>query len=177
MRSNPAAHPITLVQAVAVSWTKASRGGDSATLRNRVPDAFRAPVKEVTDTTLLFHRVYFGEKNAFRAPTNEFVDLKEFTKPFIFGCVKVFPSGKSIGAVYEHTGEGGAPDRFGRFEIELEPGQWGRFQYNDRFVDFDNGTWWYEKWTFNVGLFQQISPGVFLKNDPIKSYSQMELLF
>ena len=63
--------------------------------------------------------------------------------------------------------------------FELNPGDYGRAVCNGRFVDWDDGTWWYEMSIVNVIVSQEekISLNCFLENAPTHYYRQMAQLY
>ena len=92
--------------------------------------------------------------------------------------------GEKLTAEYNWRGTFGsyamkAPRRqaFLQKALEIQVGQWGRILYNERHTDFDFGIWGYGKHVFNIGLFVNPLPDVFLTTPPIKTYSKLALLF
>lgn len=49
--------------------------------------------------------------------------------------------------------------------------------YNGRHVYFDDGQWGYDKWIYNIGLFDSVRSSAFVTMEPVKIYSQMAHLF
>jgi hypothetical protein len=125
------------VQRIRTSWTKQSRGGPAATVRNSAPTAFRLP-----STTLpLMHDVKMSEAEGFTAefgttePADRGVRLDEQD-----GRLRVFPEVAFA-----------MPPRHRRPAVRLEPGQWIRWHLNYRTVASTcNGLWVYELHTFNI---------------------------
>ncbi len=104
------------------------------------------------------------------------------------GCVVLEPSGEAVEVRYRWSYEdGGAPrrlmsDAFGN-EIPrvkqafcLSPGEWGRLEYNGRFA-YEEGGWYYQHVIANVGLFTDLSAGVFTDSEPDHSWQELARLW
>lgn len=171
--------PHWVVQAICVRWSKESRGGRNATLRNQVPEVFELPegLKPLHMETLFFHCLFFDESNLFISPYISEVLRHDLPKEFDYSCVQVHPTEVGLRVVYQYNMRCGAPERTPiKRDIRLQVGQWGRILYNGRFSDIDDGYWCYEKWTFNIGFFQDPIPHVFLNSPAVKIHSDLALL-
>ncbi|EFL19591.1 hypothetical protein [Streptomyces sp. C] len=128
----------TVVQWVRTSWTKRSRGGPAATLRNRAPTAFPLPPR----TPPLVHRVLMHEADGFR-PRSE---THEGPPPDVLlqehdGLLRVLPTVTPFGM----------PRRWRRPPaVRLAPGEWVRWQINHRFANPCDGDWAYRLDTLNI---------------------------
>lgn len=179
-----------VVQAIEVSWTKISRGGSLATLRNRVPEIALLPFGSSPPKSAMpiyiRHEITWGETNEFQQPLTGKIDIAEFmgqVKNRLLGfhaaggtSIKVGfeksyganPVGKNL---LDYT-RLGAPARTVPLEIfSLGPGEWGRVRYNGRF-SWKSG-WKYEKWVYNIGLFADTIPENCFQGSPARSYSSL----
>ena len=175
--------PIVVVQTIAVEWTKASRGGAGARLRNAVPEA------EVVDDALfraaagrgLMAQSDWGEANAFAATLRTRGAPFKLSPPFRWAGVVVTMNGDG-GLTVEYDGAhpaAGVPDRWFLRSwsnpdgtrgpaMSLAPGEWGRVCWNLRRSDRD-GDWRYERFTVNVARCDgPVSPNLFLDRRPTR---------
>lgn len=185
-----------LVQRIILEWHKDSRGGLGAVCRSRFPQAFRLPDD-------FFGYISFGEPSHFVRITQKADDfriqmnrreIKSFdqSKSLRFGPMELIP--KENGGCelrYRYDWHSGAlPERYkytregNRVSLnepafELNPGDYGRAICNGRFVDWDDGTWWYEMSIINVIISQEknISLDCFLVNEPTHYYRQIAQLY
>jgi len=168
------------IQAICTRWNKPSRGGTDALPRNCVPEAvsFPPPASAPKPGNYVFHRSTFTDKNGFAAPTSSSLGATPYCPPNTGGITLSFEN-DALHVAYQWDRGQGAPERYSaRVEpFRLAPGQWGRVRYNGRLSDFDNGTWWYEKWVYNVGLFSSPPPSVFVTTEPGKVFTQIAHLW
>ncbi|WP_432247627.1 hypothetical protein ACRAR1_06600 [Streptomyces sanyensis] len=128
------------VQWVRTSWTKESRGGESAARRNAAPIGFRLPHASRS----LAHVVRMREEDGFR-PHDTLGDLGEVDVQLreAEGRLRVFPRVQPLFAL---------PPRRRRLPaVHLVPGQWVRWQLNYRFssaLGIRDWSYWLD--TFNV---------------------------
>ena len=170
---------VVCVQCIQTYWDKSARGGMEAEARNRVPEALKLLSCQPLDTPLSYivYCAYFSKSNVFVEPLKCTVETS-LTEPLHTGGVSMSLLGNSLAVYYQwDNGQGAALRYSGRKEaFQVSVGQWGRVLYNGRYVDFDNGTWHYEKRVYNVGLFVSPSPSVFIKTEPVEATSYMALL-
>jgi hypothetical protein len=158
-----------LVQRIKTVWTKKSRGGRLASLRNAVPEALAVPFEGRRGAAgFVIHEVVYHEADEFGGPLS--VSLKEFAGDRLeVGCVTVRLSGDDVVVEYLHSYGGGAPVRRGRGGLApprsfaLGRGQFGRVIHNGR---FSGDEWWYEKVVVNVGGRGRQSPAAFTRGGP-----------
>lgn len=169
---------MVLIQEIRSIWSKASRGGAAAALRNSVPEAVPFPIiKSRPAAHKVFHQILvYGEANAFAEPLKSesrepAADLTDI------GCVKIRVSPERVIVSYEYDYRcGGLPPRQTRpgvnvrAELIVEPESWARVRYNGR---FSGDEWWYEKVVVNVGLFRQPCADIFGSTEPAGEISQM----
>jgi hypothetical protein len=139
---------IVLIQEIRSIWSKVSRGGAAAALRNSVPDAALFPtIKAKPAAHQIFHHlVVYGETNDFAGPVkSESVELP--TSSTDVGCVKIEVLAERVTVAYEYNYKcGGLPPRRSmpgvnvREEMIVEPGGWVRVRYNGRLSGADSYT-------------------------------------
>ena len=193
--------PVICIQEIETSWTKLSRGGEGAVKRGHVPEAVELPLpiphpSPPTDTYPFFlHLLGYSEYTEYKQ-WSEFlrsdVSANDDADILNRGGVRVSFNGEALTARYQWNWDLGAPGRrtqnaAGMFvpvhhsptqkAFEVEVGQWGRMLYNGRHTYDDSGRWHYSKNIFNIGLFINPQPDVFLTTPPIKIYSKMAHLF
>jgi hypothetical protein len=167
-----------LIQEIRSIWSKASRGGAAATLRNSVPEATLFPLSRSKSAA---HKIFrqlliYGETNDFAEPIkSEIVELASDT--ISIGCVKVEVSSECVIVAYEYDYKcGGLPPRHNesgvnlKEEVIVEPESWVRVKYNGR---FSGDEWWYEKRVVNVGIFEKAHTDIFSSMGPAHEISQM----
>lgn len=160
-----------VVQEISVTWTKLSRGGQNAHLRNQVKEGFALPAipKPEAANTLIRHTIKVDEAEQFDAERNQRVEVQEFslTKKPMVGAVRLTLTEDKLAAIYTYSPSSvGAPARDPRAKtvLILTPGTWGRIVYNGRF-GWDS-EWWYRKTVLNIGYFDEAPKKVFLEKPP-----------
>ncbi len=189
------------IQEITTSWTKASRGGDGAVKRGRVPDAVELPQSPFPSSAtadkypFYLHLLWYTEYHGYDV-RSEYLKSDVAANPISEilnrDGVKVSFSGDSLAVRYQWDWNLGAPgrrtqDSTGTFvpvhhspeqkAFELQIGQWGRILFNGRHSDWDDGRWTYSQHTFNIGLFLNPPQNVFLETAPVKVYSKMAHLW
>ena len=169
---------MVLIQEIRSVWSKVSRGGGAAALRNSVPEAALFPaVKAKPAAHQIFHHlVVYGETNDFARPVKS--ESVELAKSFAdIGCVKINVLSERVTVAYEYNYKcGGLPPRQirpgvnVREEVIVEPGGWVRVRYNGR---FSGDEWWYEKVVVNVGSLQKPDAEIFISTEPLQEISQV----
>ncbi len=167
-----------LIQEIRSVWTKASRGGAGAALRNSVPEAaiFPAVGSKSAADKIFHHRLLYAEANDFAAPVRSEIAEHEHGSISV-GCVKIEVSLEKLIVAYEYDYRcGGAPQRRGglgmnlREEAVVGRDSWARVKYNGR---FGGEEWWYEKLVINVGLFVRHDARAFYSTTPAREIVQM----
>ncbi|MBA2284505.1 MAG: hypothetical protein H0W02_03380 [Ktedonobacteraceae bacterium] len=170
--------PLVIIQSIQTIWTKASRGGDRASARNRTPEACKLPAQVCSfpDTVFLLHQVVYSEHDLFQHPVEK-LELEARTEPFRYDCLKLLLAENTLRITVEWERSEGAPRRvvFPRKEIFLQEQQWARVTYNLR-TSWESG-WIYKKRVHNIGFFAHISPGIFLEGEPVHTYRDMAHLW
>lgn len=169
-------------------WTKATRGGMGAILRNGIPDAlpFSALLTHSIACPYLVQTVEhtnFAFNNDDSKVFQPRLQLPTNLDSFEFRGISALLISTGLEVKYEYKWEQGMPWRYSTTNevAQLQPGQWCRVLFNGRFSSYRHnpygeGSDWYEKWVINVGLFLEPSPEVFLKTEPLKVYSRLAIL-
>lgn len=171
-------HPLVIVQSICTTWTKASRGGTGAALRNRTPEALELPVISSPSAHNLFllHEVEYSQQNHFQQP---YVKLrqKELIDLVRYNCLQLSPAEDALAVTLEWERSEGVPRRnaFSRKTFSLQADQWCYIAYNLRVIWED--CWAYKKYVLNVGLFDPSSPRMFLETRPAHMYKDMARLW
>lgn len=161
---------VIIIQNIKTVWTKKSRGGKLASLRNGVPEAVALHPEEINrGGKFIFHSLVYHESDGFRKPViDSTADVSG--ERFESGGVTVeFAAGQLV-VKYEYNYKCGAPARFGPGGIphhktfQLNLNEFGRVLYNGRFSD---EYWWYEKQVFNIGRFDKPQANVFTASKPL----------
>jgi len=160
---------LLVVQEIRVTWTKESRGGHNAGLRNAVPHALPLTDIPPLDKTqasaplVLIHLQHlYEEANGFQPPSPIIATRTAAAHDKIFFTgTRLKIASSAVTVVYRYTWSGtGAPTRWPvARSITLDAGQWGQVQFNGRF-GWD-APWSYRLTTLNIGLFTSIDRGIF----------------
>lgn len=170
---------IVIVQSIQTVWTKSSRGGRGASLRNGVPEAVAVPRASATaGARLLLHRVVYHESNGFAAPLTDALEACAGDALEV-GCVSVRAGASGASVEYEGGAKCGAPARLTtglaatRKHFALRAGECVRVAYNGR---FSGEHWWYEKQVVNVCLGVRLSPDIFTRAVPAQVWYDLAAL-
>ncbi|SRR6266446_2493562 len=89
-RAMIASYPLVQLQSIGTIWTKASRGGASATARNRTPEAVALPALAfpLSEEMFLLHEVVYTERDHFQHPM-ETLEPRKQTDPFWYDCLQL----------------------------------------------------------------------------------------
>ncbi|MEL7498320.1 MAG: hypothetical protein AAFN77_11975 [Planctomycetota bacterium] len=101
-----------IVQHIHITWTKASRGGRLAELRNRIAKSFAIPDTPPTydkNAHYLVHFVGFGERNEFAEPLRSEITQPNIETEFITRNCSVEMT--NDGAIVTYEWRDGAPER------------------------------------------------------------------
>lgn len=170
---------VLIVQLIETTWTKASRGGQGASVRNSVPEQIRLALPAVGSRsfTTLYHDLIYDERADFVQPTST-IQLDPIQVPRT-GCCSIDRTTTSATVRYRYQRtNGGAPDRgWLQHTLRVEPEQWVQVRENGRFAPGWDGDWWYHKVVVNVGLFAQVHPDVFVQAPPIAQFDALAQLW
>lgn len=194
--------PVICIQEIETSWTKLSRGGEGAVKRGHVPEAAELPLPVCVESLsagrypFFLHLLDYQESAEYKV-WSQFArsDIEANVAAEILNRdgVRISFDGTILTARYQWTEDLGAPrrrrqDNTGTFvnvghsdlqkALGLEVGQWGRILHNGRTGgSYAGSTWRYSEYIFNIGLFIDPQPDVFLTSQPVKTYSKMAHLF
>lgn len=145
------------VQWIRTSWTKQSRGGAAAALRNAVPVGFAVPSAPLPAVA---HVVRMHERDGFD-PFDGLEDLRKVDVRLreADGRLQVFPRVQPLFAIPPRSRRPPA--------VNLVPGQWVRWQLNYRFSSAAGVRGWsYWLDTFNVA-YGPVSADAFLSTPTV----------
>ena len=177
-REMVSSYPLVLLQSICTIWTKASRGGASATARNGTPDALESPALAfpLTEGRFLLHEVVYTERDHFQHPMEK-LEPREQTDPFWYDCLQLSLNNQILTVMLEWERSEGVPRRplFPRIVWSFQQGQWGCITYNLRHAGEDH--WIYKKYVISIGLLHSSSPRIFLEVEPTHSYRDIAQLW
>ncbi len=166
-----------VLQLLTTEWTKESRGGSGARLRNTTPQGVVLPESLIgaDDGTLRIHHVYFSERNNFlpregtntRSGRSTFEEMEAFRVERTEEGVRVLLDHGRMGlpGAHEWSWEMARGNQYEEL-LSVRPGEWGRAVYNERISYWETSHWGYCKHVLNVGLLRDASPDVFLATEP-----------
>lgn len=189
--------PLVLLQTIAIIWTKRSRGGKDATLRNHLPEAFALPadlpwpaghtLAQTAD--VLYQHILFGERSHFQSPLWQqwhalVSQLPETSRLPLYGAdsrgFRMPPldvsSSSTLQVAFHWEQMPGAPRRFPKQEqFALQPGQWAQVRFNARSHGswVHEETWYYLKYVLNIGYTLTFKPTFFLESVATHHVSQL----
>ena len=162
---------VLVVQEIRTTWTKASRGGIEAGVRNSVPETAEIPWLPIAQPGLpvILHRLTYSEPN-FSMPERNLVEVA--TLPVRLVGVTVELVGEEARATFQWTTSCGAPRRERvRQTLVIQPGEWSQIVYNGR--TGGRGEWRYLKVVVNVGLFSSVARDVFTGSEPAERFASL----
>lgn len=165
-----------VIQRIRTEWTKESRGGKPATIRNAVPLTLTLPEFECTSGYIL-HDARFAERKGFQCDDS-------LINAELIGVVQVGPV-----SVYSQCGnfkarfawsfqECGMPERLPHDVFQLSVGEWGQFICNGRTgrTLTSGREWIYQQSVFNIAHVADWQHNLFTDSRPDFSSSQMSTL-
>ncbi|GAB5407279.1 MAG: hypothetical protein Aurels2KO_55100 [Aureliella sp.] len=161
-----------LIQHVHALWTKQSRGGDAARVRNAVPDALELPAS-IPAQPFVLHHAKFIERDDF-AQTDEVRSGRSFDALNVDDLeLSITPDSLTV-RFHRNVNNAACTTPHPFTDVfTLSESQWGRLTYNGRFTAWNTGHWWYEKSIFNIGWFADIESRRFIDTDPNCGFSEM----
>lgn len=157
-----------LLQEILVLWTKAARTEPLASQLSKVTNATTLPPLQMSQGSVLKHRLVFNESSNFCVPEESWEELP-IINAVQQGCVSVQRlTAAEWEIVYEHNVAcGGLPQRSGgplRRTLAIE--QWGRVHYSGRVPNREQVLWLYCSRTINIGQVTFPGPRLFLDVAP-----------
>jgi hypothetical protein len=168
--------PRIIIQRVRCTWTKASRGGEAARIRNSLPRQLMLPL-EAFAAPVTLHRVEFSEPSNFKSQeiVQRFAELAEVQ--LIDLSLRVI--GEKLEAKHLRRADNAAirhrPYPF-LGGVHIADGEWAELRANGRYVDYHTGNWWYDSTTYNVGLFSELATDRFIQSKAAKRYADLARL-
>ena len=165
------------IQLLTTEWTKDTRGGAGARVRDATPLASVLP-EGVSgaggNASFQLHHVYFSEQRCFLP--RDWTEVRR-GRPFIeVEAFRVERTDEGDVRVLLDYGKMGMPGRLewnglsrGEPHEELfrvAPGEWARGVYNERLQYWETGHWGYCKHVLNVGLLFDAELDVFVRTAP-----------
>ncbi|QDT64743.1 hypothetical protein [Calycomorphotria hydatis] len=166
-----------IVQRITTKWTKASRGGDGASVRNATPVALRLPPLDGAAPNYLLHDIRFLEWKNYECHSDVYASEAQThvrIEPLFIHATYELVTTRFVWS-WHHCG---APERDSYDMFQLTVGQWGRFTCNGRFgAESSSGREWrYHKTVFNVALTEQFDDNLFIQTTPTADDSRLAVL-
>ena len=165
-----------VIQHIQTIWTKRSRGGPAARLRNSVPDAVLLPGCPLGSEFVLHHAIYseyaaFSQRDVSKS-SDDFADLGLKDLSYMIDDDRLtiryhrdgFNKAKQSPYPYKDA-------------LILNHDELGRIAYNGRYIGLYTGEWWYEKHVYNVAWLSQWSLDLFISNRPQAEFQEFSKLW
>jgi hypothetical protein len=164
--------PQVVVQHIWTLWTKRSRGGDAARLRNAVPTAVIIPKCE-TDAACILHQATYSESTEFSQ--HNALKLSDSFAELGLSFLSCQTDEDRLAIRFHRDGFNAAtPSPYPHKDaFRLRPEEWGRVVYNGRYIDRSTGNWWYEQHVCNIGWFSQWTLSVFTRTVPDYEFQEL----
>ena len=166
-----------LIQRIIIEWTKASRGGPGAAVRNSFPEAFPVPPFEETNDSIVVHTIRFREWDKFerREDLHRFnSSMSAHIEPLRIYCQDDHLVVRFVWD-WMHCG---APERDSHEIFHVAQGKWGRFSCNGRFGPTSSSgcVWRYHKTVFNIALVESPDTNLFVDSEPQSVENRLAIL-
>ncbi|WNG42719.1 hypothetical protein F0U60_00375 [Archangium minus] len=163
------------LQDLCTEWTKHSRGGPQAGVRNATPRALLLPpsaLESADEEVFRVQTVFFHERHQFLPREERDMHRKAFAEAGALRVERV-DAGALVLLDYGRMGRPGsrawgsmARGQHREELFSLRAGEWGRAVYNERLHYWDSGEWYYRQHVLNVGLLHDAPQDVFLSTPP-----------
>lgn len=177
-----------IIQHIQISWTKTSRGGRLAQLRNQIPKVFELiePLATYDKQDHYFvHKIEFCESNEFKKPMQNTSLSPIVGEPYLFrnGMVE---SESGIFKIKSQWNEGQPPRRIlTKTDNQFTEGKtfditndgWSQIEFNARLTDYDTGNWWYEHHIINSATAPSDSRNIFIESKPTTRFQELAHLW
>jgi hypothetical protein len=173
--SSPVGVPLLAIQIVSVTWTKLSRGGSAAALRNRIPRAFLLHRHGKSFNVVQRHD--YAEVSSGEFDCTSFSSGQAPTPPTdVEGLLLERRQDGSLSIGFAWNGNvHGMPKRERKGKIlVMFPGEVAQLHINGR---HSAGKQWYTQHTYNVALGPDLHENVFIERPFEKRISLEEHLF
>lgn len=179
-----------VLQLIHVRWSKTARGGSAAERRNQIPKSLPLPIDLTPGVGrhLLVHESLWGDGNDFSSEAVGWSKRLSLSAGYQKGCLSIGETADGAEVRWQWDESAGLPPRHvqeasGNFvpashTMHLRDREWGRMQWNGRFVCIDSGSWWYESVTANVAVIPtaDIPRDVFQTSPPNCAFTSLALL-
>ena len=164
-----------VIQHVHSIWTKQSRGGENARIRNAVPAAVALP-PDLRPATFMLHHAEYAESSDF-VQSNTVKSADDFAALDIRD-LEITLTTDVLSVRFLRDGNNAAcPSPYPHADVfALSESQWGRLTYNGRYTAWNTGNWWYEKTVYNIGWLSEVDRSVFVRTEPTCEFSEMARL-
>lgn len=165
-----------VIQRVDCTWTKKSRGGEAARVRNAIPVVVPVP-DAAFDSPFFLHHATFSEYRGFQL-SERVLSGDRLPNRKLHGIEFIMNEDNLLIRFHRDPYNAATPRAKPRTVdvFSIGESQWGQLTYNGRYVDFDSGKWWYEKTVFNIARTPPNNPKLFLKTVPDYKFSEMAYL-
>ncbi len=166
-----------LIKRITTKWTKKSRGGRGATVRNSFPEAFSVPPFDATKRPVVVHALRFLEWENFE----QHEDLNGLDSPTDAHLEPI--------RIYHHHDhlvvrfvwdwmQCGAPERDSHEIFQLVPGKWARFACNARFWPTTSSgcVWQHHKTVSNLAFNDLPDADLFVTTGPQSVQNRLAIL-
>lgn len=164
-----------LIQHLLVDWTKLTRGGVGARKRSALPRAAKVPpISNMAPFVL--HRLLYLERDDFR-PASTLITADSAAGLAVKVLEFSWQDSRLSVRFYRDGFNAATPSAYPFKNVfTLQPQEWGRLEYNGRYSGMYSGEWWYEQHVYNIGLFDNWKPNVFVKTAPVSEFSELAQL-
>ena len=164
-----------VIQHVHSIWTKQSRGGDGARIRNAVPAAAALPPDLLPATFMLHYAEYTESSDFVQSDTLKSAD--DFAALDIRD-LEITLAADLLSVRFIRDGNNAAcPSPYPHADVfTLSESQWGRLACNGRYTAWNTGNWWYEKSVYNIAWLSEVDRSVFVRTEPTCDFSEMARL-
>lgn len=170
------------VQHISLTYCKNVRYANYANVRNSIKFA-PVKIKKFSDCEVIFNRIMlFQDTDGLYESFNKIRQYSDnvlynprcYTSPFD-NRIAIKKSGDGI---YEIMYRDGKSKGYFKIPFALKNGEYGRIIYNDRYVEFDTGKWYYEIHIINFincdkSKFRE---KIFFRKNPDYEYKNMQYL-
>jgi hypothetical protein len=173
--------PVVVMQVTHEEWSKASRGGAAAALRNSVANRRLIGQVEFQPGQMAFECENWSENHGWDEPCRRMASVSGLTDlvkrrdelvqiVWAEGVLRVSLNWARL------RGSPGRHRHSGFLELSPEVDSWVQLRWNQRLVDTDTGVWSYEEWTYNVALIRQLSRDIFVRTEPAREIVELAKL-
>lgn len=167
-----------IIQHIFIWWSKASRGGELAEKRNKIPRVLPLPTPPPTydrGKHYIVHKIAFAEHNQFLAPWHETVKAPRIETSFTAMNCRVETNGDS--PIVKFQWRDGAPTRVHAAALPIPQQEWVQVEYNARYSSRDSGMWSYQHEIFNVALGHPENLDIFVTSKPSTIHQDLAYLW